>query len=55
MSDADTADADGRAAMEAHGIVCVPKNVFCYKSFRYDRLADAVRYAEIEAGRDRSA
>ena len=39
--------------MEAHGITCAPKNVNYYKSFKYERLRDAVRYAEINAGRDR--
>ena len=39
------------AAMEAHGITCAPKNVYFYKDFKYDRLDDAVRYAEIDASR----
>jgi hypothetical protein len=41
--------------MEAHGITCAPKNVYFYKDFKYDRLDDAVRYAEIDARRARKA
>ena len=37
--------------MEAHGITCVQKNQYLYEGFKYDRLADAVRYAEIVATR----
>jgi len=40
-----------KQTMAAHGITCLPKDVFFYKDFKYDRLADAVRYAEIDAGR----
>jgi hypothetical protein len=39
--------------MEAHGITCALKNVYLYKDFKYDRLDDAVRYAEIDARRVR--
>jgi hypothetical protein len=42
-----------RVAMEAHDISRVPKDVYYYKSFRYERLDDAVRYARIDAERDR--
>jgi hypothetical protein len=42
-----------KQTMEAHGITCAPKNVYRYKDFKYDRLADAVRYAQIDAGRIR--
>jgi len=38
-----------KQTMEAHGITCAPKNVYFYKDFKYDRLDDAVRYAEIDA------
>jgi hypothetical protein len=44
---------DENQAMDAHGITCKPNNVYYYKVFRYERLADAVRYAEIEAERPR--
>ena len=37
--------------MDALGITCVPRNVYFYKNFKYDRLDDAVRYAEIDTGR----
>jgi len=42
-----------KQAMEAHGITCAPRSVYLYKGFKYDRLDDAVRYAEIEARRVR--
>lgn len=42
-----------RLTMEAHGITCVPKNVYSYKGFRYDRLIDAVSYAETDRKRAR--
>ena len=42
-----------KQTMEAHGITCAPKNVYLYKNFKYDRLDDAIRYAEIDAGRAR--
>ena len=41
--------------MEAHGITCATRKVYFYKEFKYDRLEDAVRYAEIDAGRVRKA
>ena len=44
---------DERQAMDAHGITCKPKDVYYYKDFRYERLADAVHYAEIDADRPR--
>lgn len=37
--------------MEAHGITCGTRNVYFYKDFKYDRLEDAVRYAETDARR----
>lgn len=37
-----------KQTMEAHGITCTLKNVYFYKHFKYDRLADAVRYAQID-------
>lgn len=42
-----------KQTMEAHGITCAPKKVYFYKDFKYDRLDDAVRYAEIDARRVR--
>jgi hypothetical protein len=41
-----------RLEMKAHGIRCVPKDVYYYKSFKYERLNDAVRFAEIDATRN---
>jgi len=38
-------------AMEAHGITCATRKEYFYKGFKYDRLDDAVRYAEIDARR----
>lgn len=42
-----------KQTMEAHGITCETRNVYFYKDFKYDRLDDAVRYAEIDAERNR--
>ncbi len=44
-----------RQTMEAHGITRTPRNVYSYKGFKYDRLDDAVRYAEIDARRPRKS
>ena len=40
---------EDRKTMDALGITCKSKDVYHYKEFRYDRLSDAVRYAEIDA------
>lgn len=40
-----------RQAMDTHGITSGSKDVYYYKNFKYDRLADAVRYAEIDTER----
>jgi hypothetical protein len=37
--------------MEDHGITCGSEDVYYYKDFRYQRLADAVSYAKIDAAR----
>lgn len=42
---------DDKQNMDAHGITYESKSVYHYKDFRYERLADAVRYAEIDAER----
>ena len=42
---------DMAMAMEVHGITCKPQDVYYYKGFRYERLTDAVRYAEADAGK----
>ena len=42
-----------RQTMDAHGITCTTRNVYFYKQYKYDRLEDAVRYAEIDARRVR--
>ena len=44
---------DDKHNMDAHGITCKSKDVYHYKDFRYDRLVDAVLYAEIDADRTR--
>ncbi len=42
-----------KQSMDTHGITCKSKDVYYYKDFRYERLADAVRYAEIDTERRR--
>ena len=44
---------DDKRSMDAHGITCKSKDVYYYKDFRYERLADAVRFVEIDADRPR--
>ena len=39
---------EDRKTMEAHGITCATRNVYFYKEYKYERLDDAVRYAEID-------
>lgn len=43
---------DDRRVMEALGITVSRRDVYSYKGFRYERLDDAIRYAEIDATRD---
>ena len=45
-------DNKDRQTMDAHGITVESRNIYCYKNFKYDRLDDAVRYAEIDARRE---
>jgi hypothetical protein len=40
-----------KQTMEAHGITCATRKVYFYKEFKYERLDDAVRYAEIDGSR----
>ena len=42
---------EDRRTMEAHGITCATRNVYFYKEYKYERLDDAVRYAEIDTRR----
>ena len=42
-----------KQTMETHGITSATRNVYFYKEYKYDRLEDAVRYAEIDARRAR--
>jgi hypothetical protein len=42
---------ENRKTMAAYGITCVPRNVYYYRDFKYERLEDAIRYAEIDAER----
>lgn len=44
---------DDKQTMDAHGITHESKSVYHYKGFRYERLTDAIRYAEIDADRRR--
>ena len=44
---------DDKKAMDTHGITRKSKDVYYYKDFKYDRVADAVRYAEIDTERRR--
>ena len=37
-----------RTRMETYGISCIPRDIFYYKNFKYDRLDDAIRYAHID-------
>ena len=43
---------DDRRQMRALGIAVARKNVYSYKEFRYERLDDAIRYAEIDTRRE---
>jgi hypothetical protein len=40
-----------RQTMDEHNITRKSEDIYYYKSFRYQRLADAVSYAKIDAGR----
>jgi len=42
---------DDRQTMDDYGITCESEDVYYYKDFRYQRLADAVRYAETDSAR----
>jgi hypothetical protein len=42
---------EDKQSMDAHGITCKSKDGYYYKNFKYDRPADAVHYAEIDAER----
>ncbi len=42
---------DDKQIMEEHGITCIPTDIFHYKGFKYERLADAARFAELDAER----
>ena len=39
--------------MQVYGITSIQKVLYLYKEFRYERLEDALLYAEIDAKRDR--
>lgn len=43
---------DDRERMQTLGITVARRNVYSYKEFKYERLDDAIRYAEIDATRD---
>ena len=45
---------DDEALMAEHGITCKSKMIYSYKSFKYDSLKDAVRYAELNKKRKNS-
>jgi len=42
-----------KQTMEAHGITHASRDIYFYKDYKYDRLDDAVRYAEIDTRRAR--
>jgi len=42
---------DDEILMAQHGITCEPKMIYFYKSFKYDNLKNAVRYAELDKKR----
>jgi len=42
---------DDRQTMDDYSITCRSEDVYYYKDFRYQRLADAVRYAKIDSAR----
>ena len=42
-----------KKVMDTHGITRQSKTIYQYKDFKYERLADAIRYAEIDAERSR--
>jgi hypothetical protein len=44
---------DDKLAMETHGITSESKDVYHFKNYTYDRLADAVRYAKFDTERRR--
>lgn len=44
---------DNSKIMDDHGITSETRNVYHYKEFKYERLADAVGYAKIDAERHR--
>lgn len=46
---------DDKTLMEKYGITCETKMVYTYKKYRYDNLQDALRYAEIDAKRNRES
>jgi hypothetical protein len=37
---------EDKRLMDQYGITCKPKMVYFYKQYRYENLADAIRYAE---------
>ena len=41
-----------RKLMDALGISVAQKNVYSYRQFRYERLDDALRYAELDTRRE---
>ncbi len=43
---------DEKKMMQAYGIKSARKDVYSYKEFKYERLDDAIRYAEIDRKRD---
>jgi hypothetical protein len=44
---------EDRQVMEAHAITRTRKDVFSYKTFKYDRLEDALCFARLDVERDR--
>jgi hypothetical protein len=46
MSEEDKLSEEDKTLMDQYGITCTPKMVYFYKQYRYENLADALRYAE---------
>ena len=44
---------DEKLSMQAYGIQFPHRNAYSYKEFKYERLDDAIRYAESDTRRNR--
>jgi hypothetical protein len=46
MSEEDRMSKEDETLMDRYGITCTPKIMHFYKQYRYENLADAMRYSE---------